>query len=165
MFFLQLSSAQAVSKEYKHEPVHTNLSGARWRYMLDVPFGTSPDLLYIGFQQHSDYFIGGACHRMSVSVEMFSLGRSDTLKHYCLEDFVRYLKCIALWRFISSCEYIISQWGPLGNLIYVKLWKGAHLQGWKWERGQQFTSFHEFRYSKNRLPRTNDGQLFALLKV
>lgn len=29
MFFLQLSSAWAVSKKYKHEPVHTNLSGAR----------------------------------------------------------------------------------------------------------------------------------------
>lgn len=34
----------------------------------------------IGFQQHSGYFIGGACCRMSVSVEIFFFGRSDILK-------------------------------------------------------------------------------------
>lgn len=32
----------------------------------DVTFETSPDLLYIVFQQHSGYFIGGACRRMTV---------------------------------------------------------------------------------------------------
>lgn len=117
--------------------------------MLDVPSGTSPDCLYVGFQQHSDYFIGGACRRMSVSVEMFFTGR-NTLKCYYLGDFVRYLKCAALWRFISLCEYIIFQWGPPGNLICVKLRKGVHLQGWKWECGQHFTSFCEFRYFKNK---------------
>lgn len=87
----------------------------------------------------------------SVAVELFFIGRNDILKRCGLGDFVRYLERVALWRFIFLCEYIIFQWGPPGNLICVKLWKGVCFGGWKWECGQHFTSFHEFRYS-NKAP-------------
>lgn len=120
---------------------------ARWRYTVDVTFGTSPDLFDTGYQQNRGHFSRSTCCKMTGFQWRLFTGISDILAHYCLGVFVRCFKHVALRRFISLCEYIIFQWGPPGNLPYPKLQKGVRSQGWKWECGQHFIHLSAFMNS------------------
>lgn len=65
----------------------------------------------------------------------------NSLKRYSVGNLVRSLKHVALWRFISLCEYIICQWGPPGKDWWEIMGGNGSVEG-----GQHFTNSHEFRY-------------------
>lgn len=75
--------------------------------------------------------------------------RSVTLKCHPWGQPVRHLKCVALWRWISLCEYIIFQWGNPQELFFV--WnngKECVLGDGRGSGASTIMSFHEFRYSE-----------------
>lgn len=98
-----------------------------------------------------------------ITAGVFQWG-SVTMKCHPLGHPVRHLKCAALWRWISLCEYIIFQWGNPQELFFVwNNWKEYVLGD---GRGSGASTLQAFmNLGTLRLPRTNTAHCFTLLTV